>query len=318
MSVHLFNFCVYHDYLEQLEKTGKTLPEFMDGLDLTGIEHFVFRNTAQIDYLAEYSVGAHLAYWPYWMGLWQHDAVRLTREFASEEEKRKYYFDAVTPEEWLGAIRQNIAAACSLKPEYAVWHVAEADLPEVYTFHFQYTDREVLAAAADVFNAVSDSVPEEVTVLFENLWWPGLRLTEPEEVRFFFDRIRRKNVGIMLDTGHLMNTNPDLHNEAEGADYVCRTIDRLGELAGLIKGVHLSCSLSGEYQKTFPRIFRPETTFWDTYKHITAIDRHSPFQTKAARRIVEFVQPHYVTHEMIYSTLEEMREKLKIQIENCF
>ena len=27
MSVHLFNFCVYHNYLDQLEASGKTLPE---------------------------------------------------------------------------------------------------------------------------------------------------------------------------------------------------------------------------------------------------------------------------------------------------
>ena len=36
---------------------------------------------------------------------------------------------------------------------------------------------------------------------------------------------------------------------AEAADYICRTVEQLGEQAALIKGVHLSCSLSGEYQK---------------------------------------------------------------------
>ena len=122
-----------------------------------------------------------------------------------------------------------------------VWHVSEADVQETYTFDFQYSDLEVLEAAADVFNAVSMAVPSHITVLFENLWWPGLRLTEPDNVKFFFERIQRKNVGIMLDTGHLMNTNPELRNEEEAADYVCRTVANLGELAGLIKGVHLSC-----------------------------------------------------------------------------
>lgn len=318
MSVHLFNFCVYHDYLEQLKRCGKTLPEYVAGLGFDGIEHFIFRKSELAAPLQEYSVGAHLAYWPYWMGLWQSDAIRLAREFKSDEEKRKYYLGAENLEEWLSVIRENIVAAGAIKPEYMVWHVAESDLPEAYTFHFQYSDREVLKAAAEVFNAVSDSVPEEVTVLFENLWWPGLRLTEPADVLFFFERIHRKNVGIMLDTGHLMNTNPDLRNEAEAADYICRIIDRLGEQAALIKGVHLSCSLSGEYQKTFPKIFHPETTFWDSYKHIAAIDQHRPFQTKAARRILEYIQPHYVNHEMIYSTISEMKEKLKIQLENCF
>ncbi len=318
MSVHLFNFCVYHNYLDQLEASGKTLPEYVAGLGLDGIEHFIFHRSELAALIQDYSIGAHLSYWPYWMGLWQSDAMRLAREFGSQEEKRKYFFGAENPAEWLSVIRENIAAAAAIKPEYMVWHVAEADLPEAHTFHFQYSDREVLEAAAEVFNAVSDSVPEDITVLFENLWWPGLRLTAPEEVRFFFDRIQRKNVGIMLDTGHLMNTNPDLRSEAEAADYICRTVERLGEQAALIKGVHLSCSLSGEYQKTFPKIFHPGTTFWDSYKHISAIDQHRPFQTKAARRILEYVQPRYVNHEMIYSTIGEMKEKLTIQLANCF
>ena len=135
--------------------------------------------------------------------------------------------------------------------------------------------------------------------------------------QFFFERIQRKNVGIMLDTGHLMNTNPELRDEEEAADYVCRTVDNLGELAELIRGVHLSCSLSGGYQKSFVREYPKNVTFGEMYKHIVQIDQHQPFRTKAARRILEFVQPHYITHEMIYSTLTELEEKLEIQLSNC-
>ena len=176
---------------------------------------------------------------------------------------------------------------------------------------------EVLEAAAEVFNAVSKAIPSHTLVLFENLWWPGLRLTDKEKVKFFFEHIQRDNVGIMLDTGHLMNTNPELRNEEEAADYVCRTVDNLGELAELIKGVHLSCSLSGEYQKRFIRKYNRNTTFAEMYKHIVSIDQHKPFQTKAARRILKYIEPEYVTHEMIYSTLDELEEKLKIQLSNC-
>jgi hypothetical protein len=121
----------------------------------------------------------------------------------------------------------------------------------------------------------------------------------------------------MLVTGHLMNTNPELPNEEEAADYVCRTVDDLGEMAGLIRGVHLSCSLSGQYQKSFDRKYNHHTTFAEMYKHIVSIDQHQPFRTKAARRILNFIQPEYITHEMIYSTLPELEEKLKIQLSNC-
>ncbi|MBQ9697039.1 MAG: TIM barrel protein [Acidaminococcaceae bacterium] len=317
MALQLFNFCVYHDYVEQLEQTGKSLSEYVKHLGLNGIEHLIYTKEIPNPTFRDESVGAHLAYWPYWLGFWNNNKIRLKRQFKSAKERNNCYFGALNKDEWLSVIQQNLIAAAAVKPEYMVWHVSEADMQEAYTFDFQYSDLEVLEAAADVFNSVSMCIPQHITVLFENLWWPGLRLTEPEKVRFFFDRIQRDNVGIMLDTGHLMNTNPDLRNEAEAADYICRTVDNLGDLAKYIKGVHLSCSLSGEYQKSLSHEFRPHTTFAELYKHIVSIDRHQPFRTKAARRILKFIRPQYVTHELIYATLSEMEEKLKIQLSNC-
>ena len=317
MSKHLFNFCVCHDYVEQLEQTGKNLPEYVNSLGLDGIEHLVYTKEPPSPTFRESSTGAHLAYWPYWLGFWKNNKARLKREFKSAKARNDCYLGAMNKDEWLSVIQQNLIAAESVKPEYMVWHVSEADVQETYTFDFQYSDKDVLEAAADVFNAVAMVIPSHVTVLFENLWWPGLRLTEPDMVKFFFERIQRKNVGIMLDTGHLMNTNPELRDEEEAADYVCRTVDNLGELAELIRGVHLSCSLSGGYQKSFVREYPKNTTFGEMYKHIVQIDRHQPFRTKAARRILDFVQPHYITHEMIYSTLTELEEKLEIQLSNC-
>ena len=287
--VQLFNFCVYHDYVKQLEETGKTLPEYVKYLGLDGIEHLIYGKEAPEPAFKESSVGVHLAYWPYWVGFWKNNKSRLKREFKSAKARNDCYFGALNKDEWLSVIQQHLIAAAVVKPEYMVWHVSEADVQETYTFDFQYSDLEVLEAAANVFNAVSMAVPSHITVLFENLWWPGLRLTDPDNVKYFFERIRRKNVGIMLDTGHLMNT----------------------------KGVHLSCSLSGAYQKSFVHEYDRRTTFADMYKHIVQIDRHQPFRTKAARRILDFIQPKYITHEMIYSSLTELEEKLKIQLSNC-
>lgn len=317
MSKQLFNFCVYHDYVAQLKMKGMRLPAYVKKLGLDGIEHLVYGRETPEPTFKESSVGAHLAYWPYWMGFWTNNRERMKREFKSARAKNDYYFGALNKDEWLSVIQQNLIAAENVKPEYMVWHVSEADVKETYTFDFQYSDREVLEATARVFNAVSIAIPSHVTVLFENLWWPGLRLTDKENVRFFFDSIQRKNTGIMLDTGHLMNTNPELRSEEEAADFICRTVDNLGELAGLIKGVHLSCSLSGEYQKTFVRECPRHTTFGSLYKHIVSIDQHKPFRTKAARRILDYIQPDYVTHELIYNTLDELEEMLEIQLSNC-
>ena len=195
-----------------------------------------------------------------------------------------------------------------------MWHVAEADTETIFTFDFRYDDREVLAASADVFNSVADEIPANVTVLFENLWWPGLRLTDARKVKFFFERIERKNVGIMLDTGHLMNTNPRLRTEAEAADFVCRTVDKLGPYAELIKGVHLSCSLSGKYLRSFERKVPDDLNAEAIWRHIAAIDLHKPFTTTAAKQILQCVQPQYVNHELAYETIEEMIPLMQQQL----
>ena len=153
-------------------------------------------------------------------------------------------------------------------------------------------------------------------VLFENLWWPGLRLTDPRNVKYFFERIERKNVGIMLDTGHLMNTNPRLKTEAEAADYVCRVVDKLGSCAELIKGVHLSCSLSGQYQRSFERIAPANLDNSMIWQHVASIDQHNPFTTNAAKQILDCIKPEYVVHEFSYDNMDDLRKKLSVQLAN--
>ena len=121
-------------------------------------------------------------------------AKRLKQQFRNIRERNKYFKDAMSCDEWLSVIRRNIGAALAQSPEYLVWHVAEANNEEAFTFEFNYSDREVLTAAADVFNAVCDEIPAHVPVLFENLWWPGLRLTDVRNVKYFFERLHHKNV----------------------------------------------------------------------------------------------------------------------------
>ena len=286
MTKHLINYCPIDWYEDELKRKGMTLAGLVQQLGVDGIEQFVYRDPETFPDYKELTFGAHLNYWPYWMDFWLRKAV----------------------------IRRNICAAISQKPEYLVWHVAEADTETIFTFDFHYDDREVLAASADIFNAVADEIPANVTVLFENLWWPGLRLTDARKVKFFFERIERKNVGIMLDTGHLMNTNPRLRTEAEAADFVCRTVDKLGPYAELIKGVHLSCSLSGKYLRSFERKVPADLNAEAIWRHIAAIDRHKPFTTTAAKQILQCVQPQYVNHELAYETIEEMIPLMQQQL----
>ena len=124
-------------------------------------------------------------------------------------------------------------------------------------------------------------------------------------------------MGIMLDTGHLMNTNLRLKSEAEGADYILKVYEKLGECKALVKGVHMSCSLSGSYQRSLSHQVPAKLTMEAVWQHISNIDQHQPFRTEAAKRIIDAIQPEYVVHEVGYESMKDLCEQLPIQLRAC-
>lgn len=314
MAKHLFNYCPMNLYEDKLKNSGKTLDDYIMKLKLDGIEQYVYElNRISKPYINQ-TVGVHLRYWPYWMDFWLDKNERMNKYFQDIKLKTEYFAGAKNTEEWISVIKANIHAALQAQPEYLVWHVAEATCEEAFTFKFNYSDREVLKAASDVFNAVADEIPDNIIVLFENLWWPGLKLINPYDVNYFFNRIKHKNIGIMLDTGHLMNTDNNLSDEDTAIDYVCSVIRNLGDQSTLIKGVHLSCSLSGAYQKTFPKSMPKDCDYSKIWKHITSIDQHKPFTTKEVQRILSCISPDYIVHELAYNDLDDMIDKVEMQL----
>ena len=283
-------------------------------LGLDGIENLIYGEVPAAHPVPGLTVGCHLAYWPVWMNFYLGKKEWYEKDFPTIAD-RKRVFGGETVEEWLRKIRNNIRAALVEKPAYLVWHVADCRNVDIWTREFQYTNREILAKTAELYGQVADEIPSTVEVLFENIFWPGLYDLKPEEVDYFFSLLPGKNVGIMLDTGHLMNTNIDLETEAEAADFVCQVVKHLGTMKSLIRGIHLSCSLSGAYQKaTWGKV--PKT--WNAEiigRHIISIDQHRPFTTDAARHIVETVEPEYLTHELFGKSygipVEEVKRQLK-------
>ena len=312
---HLFNYAAIPEYEAELREKGLTLQNFVRNAGMDGIERFVYTTTRPTVSYADIALGVHLLYWPAWMDFWLRKTKRLKSQFHNVNERSAYYHAALGRDEWLGVIRKNIAVSLMEHPEYLVWHVSEANNEEIYTWQFNYSDREVLMTAAELFNSVADEVPPETTVLFENLWWPGLRLTDARNVKFFFEQIERKNVGIVLDTGHLMNTNLRLRTEQEAADYICRTVDRLGPLAELVKAVHLNCTLCGDYMRSTGYKLIANPSMEQVFSHIAKIDESRPFRTGAAKQIVDAVNPEYVVHEFSYDSMDDLLVKLCQQME---
>ncbi|WP_455657066.1 hypothetical protein [Phascolarctobacterium sp.] len=312
----LFNYCSLPMYEAAFPEVEQNLQSVIREFGLAGIEQRVYQPAGQVPY-SDLTVGVHLNYWPEWMNFFWGNQKALSQSFADAQQLKDYYGGAANVGEWLDVIKNNLQAALSVQPEYLVWHVSNASDKEVFTFDFQYTDEQVLEATAALFNSVCHVIPDNVSVLFENLWWPGLRLLEPELVENFFSSLKTKHVGIMLDTGHLMNTNKYLTDECAGIAYIQRTIDKLGDLKDLIRGVHLSCSLSGEYQQTFAKVMPPQTDFAALLTHIAKIDQHRPFSDAGAAEILEKVQPQYLVHELFYDNFADMGVKLAQQQLAC-
>lgn len=317
MVKYLFNYPVIDWYEKELQLMGQSLGEYVASMKLDGIEQLIYDNNMILKY-KELTIGVHLEYWSYWIDFWWNNQQRLDYIFESNEEK-KHYYKAQNIYEWIEYIKKNITLALNLKPQYLVWHVSEANVQEIFTYNFYYNDRQVLLATSEVFNEVAKIIPDNVLILFENLWWPGLRLNSMENVVYFFEKLKHNNVGIMLDTGHLMNTNINLTSELEASIFIKDIVNNLSSFASLIKGVHLNCSLSGQYQKKF---IEQQFKFCEfdkhrLWEHIIKIDKHEIFQTKAPSFLIDYIQPQYVVHELAYDNLILLRNKIMAQSRNC-
>lgn len=317
MVKYLFNYPVIDWYEKELQLMGQSLGEYVASMKLNGIEQLIYDNNMILKY-KELTIGVHLEYWSYWIDFWWNNQQRLDYIFESNEEK-KHYYKAQNIYEWIEYIKKNITLALNLKPQYLVWHVSEANVQEIFTYNFYYNDRQVLLATSEVFNEVAKIIPDNVLILFENLWWPGLRLNSMENVVYFFEKLKHNNIGIMLDTGHLMNTNINLTSELEASIFIKDIVNNLGSFASLIKGVHLNCSLSGQYQKKF---IEQQFKFCEfdkhrLWEHIIKIDKHEIFQTKAPSFLIDYIQPQYVVHELAYDNLILLRNKIMAQSRNC-
>ena len=185
-----------------------------------------------------------------------------------------------------------------------VFHVSDVSLEEGYTYQWLHTDWEVLDGAIEFINVLLKEVAPTFDFLVENQWWPGFRFTEPEKTEYLLSRIEYPRVGIMLDTGHLMNANPAIRNQADGIAWILENLAAHGALAKRVYGLHFHQSVSGAYVRrhfrTLPPAFTDDyfTNFGIYYRHILQIDRHLPWTDPSCVKILDAVQPKYLTHEL--------------------
>ncbi|CUH94658.1 hypothetical protein P22_0724 [Propionispora sp. 2/2-37] len=313
--LHLVNLSNYSSDLELINHSATCLRLFLEQHRLDGVEMMFCGPWDGRIHRREWVRGVHLKFWPYWLDFWRGDFPALIQHFGNEEMIIKSY-GGLRREDWLQVYRENIRQAKATGAEYLVFHVSHARIPEMFSGSFGVSDREVVEAAAEVVNRLADEIPDDMMLLFENLWWPGLTLQESELVAWLLEHVTPAQVGLMLDTGHLMNTNTELKSEEEGVDYIIQTVEQLGSYKRYIKGIHLHCSLSGQYSKESRQKAnraKRDYSMKEVMDHVLRLDEHRPFSSAAVRRIIDCVRPDYVVHEFMQLSLQDWMDKVTTQ-----
>lgn len=266
------------------------------------------------------TLGYHLCFWPDWVDFWRGDEAALLRKFGSRSAWVSFY-GGETREALLRCYREDLKRAQSLHARYAVFHVSDASVEEQFLYRWEHTDAEVIDAAAELLNELTDGWDAPFPILLENQWWPGFRFNDPKLTERLLDRVRCPNVGLLLDTGHLLNTELSLKTQAEGADYILRMLDRHASLTERIKAMHLHYSLSGDYVRAhtgvLPRDLSPDymTRYGQNYAHILNIDRHLPWTDASVARVVSRIAPDYLVHELAADSRAEKERAVRVQSE---
>lgn len=309
----LFNYAHMPQFpLPGLENVGQ-LNGFLQEKNLTGVEMIVWDNDLDSSAFKEQTVGVHLKYWPTWLPIYEGSQGTSWKGFRDKNLPEN--FCAVDSfSEWLEQIKANVRAALRLEPEYLVWHVADCTVPECFSFQFQHSNMDVLRATVDIVPEIFAEVPGNVKILFENLWWPGLNLLHNKETEWFFDSLADRNVGLMLDTGHLLNTDYTATCEQECIRVLLKRVREMGELKQVIKGMHLNLSVSAAYRRSCWGQSRNSYTPEEIGRHIGAIDQHRGFCEPALAEFIELVQPEYVNNELLFSNREELSLLLTKQL----
>ena len=295
------------------------LAKIVTGLGLDGLEVIADPDDLADDIPRSLVAGYHMRFFPDWVDFFRQDKAALIRKFGSLSFARDFY-RCSTPEEMIRDFRDDLRLGIRLGAPYMVFHVSDVSLEEGYTYRWEHTDREVLDAAIELINEILRGVAPTFDFLVENQWWPGFTFTDPKQTEYLLSRIEYPRTGILLDTGHLMNTNWRIKSQRQGIDDILDRIEQHGELSKSIYGLHFHQSVSGAYcrrsvgrlPEDFPLPYYEE--YARNYAHILQIDRHRPWTEERCVLILDRVSPKYLTHELAYGVARGRVSAIRAQM----
>lgn len=266
----------------------------------------------------ELTQGYHLTFYSDWLDFYLKNEKRILQKFDSWENIEIMY-GSRNPDILIKNYSQDLKRAISLGAKYVVFHIADVSIEEGYSYNFEHSDKDVLDASAEIINEILKDIDTDIDFLIENLWWAGFRFTDKKNTQYILNKINYSNKGIMLDTGHLLNTNTTIKTEYEGIKYIDNILDKQKDFIHFIKGIHLNKSISGEYVNTSTGInFYPKGNtyfekFTNSYSHILKIDQHKPFEDPKICEIIEKINPKYIVHEISGPNIQERIKLIKTQ-----
>lgn len=291
--------------------------ELLDLIGDDGIELTCYEEDARGIVPEERVTGLHMNCLPYWLEFWRGNLEACVAEFDDLETVRAV-FGGDTPDALLRHYRRDLENAQRYGAEYMVFHVCDGSCEETFTGKSRHTDAEVIDAAAELLNTLFSGMEDGPWLLLENLWYAGLRFTDPEMTARLLDRVKYPKTGLMLDTGHLLHTCPKIRTQEDGVRYIGQMLDLHGALCDRIRGVHLHRSLTGailkETQAHPPKLAptyaaRSEQLF----NYVFSVDRHEPFTCAGVKELVGRIAPDYLTYELISRDAEEHKRLLAAQ-----
>lgn len=317
--IKLINVSTFASDLERFDFDSEKMTSFLKRNNLDGFEVLNINNWNGVIPPKNTIKGVHLKYFPIWLDFWKGNSSELLNQFKTIDNVVNYY-GGKTRDIIVEHYRDEITRASMSGAHYVVFHVSHVQLEHTYTHKFTYSDFDVVDGTIELINEIFKGLKTEITLLLENLWWPGLTFLDKRIVEELMNRIEYPNKGFILDTAHLMNTNPYLKNQEEGIDYILDKIRKIGDLKQHIKGLHLNCSLSGDYvlQYLNDKKFNFDSSdfkkaYGEVFKHIFKIDMHMPFSSPKVRTLVEYINPDYLTYEFLSSSLSQLEEYISTQ-----
>lgn len=313
----IINLSTYSYDMDRYNNNCENINKFLKNHNIDAIELFAPSGYSE-ELIPENRIkGIHLKHFPIWLDFWNGNKKGMLEDFDSVEGIINNYGGS-DKKAIINQYKEEIKLSERLNAEYVVFHVSNTKLKHCYNYNFTYTDKDVIDASIELVNEIFKDLDTGVTILFENLWWPGLRMVDKKLVKYFIESIEYENKGFMLDTGHLLNTNLNIDTEEEGIDYLLEIIDELGDLKSYIKGIHLSKSISSKYVKN--QILKYENLeinysemIKDIIFHILKIDEHKPFTNKKIKKLIDIINPKYLVYEFITTSLDELSDFINIQ-----